>query len=242
MGYESIYEQDGLFYKHKENGCTIEGYIGNKEEFKGVLFLLREPNTSEKKTKNDKTNKDSECSKGDEIIIKDAYSFWVRDIAHSDPKEHDKNAKKYFNALNNILNQLLKTENCNLLKKAAYINLHPFKGGSKVDTDYTEIRKAITPSNRASYKKISPEHKNLVESRIKIIEELDGLHTVITTIDIFEKLSKRFGKSKAITSGFHLGDKEFQKFVCTVNNKDNKEITFYSFYHPAARKSYQYKL
>lgn len=71
-----------------------------------------------------------------------------------------------------------------------------------------------------------------------MIEQLETLDTVITTKDIFEKLSRRFKKSKETVTGFHLKDKEFHKFTCNINNKD---ITFYSIYHPA-RNSSEYTL
>ena len=95
-----------------KDGIVLEGYLGDKEHFNGVLFILREPNSG-----------------GDP-----ADTFWMRKVAHGTAR-----GTRYQNRFSEMLNAIGMEPND--LKNAAYVNVHPEHGSSTVSRAYQGISK-----------------------------------------------------------------------------------------------------
>lgn len=107
------------FFKNKD-GRYVEGYLNSKEDFNGIIFLLREPN--------DKAPEQSE--------------FWFRNVLDDIVKGHLASRYK-----NRFIEMLIATKFAtdsksaiSLIKNAMYCNLHPEYGESKKTEEYDEIK------------------------------------------------------------------------------------------------------
>lgn len=100
-----------------KDGKPLEGYLGDKEHFNGVLFILREPNSGGKS----------------------ADKFWMWKVAHGKTCGMTGTAlgTRYQNRFSEMLKAIVMEPND--LKNAAYVNVHPEHGSSTVSNAYQDI-------------------------------------------------------------------------------------------------------
>ena len=97
----------------------IEGYLSSKETFNGVLFLLREPNSSEQKR------------------------FWFKDCMEKEEKgslsDESGVSKRQYTKYKKIFERLLEYTGIEGLQNCAYANIKPDSGCNVVSAEYKTI-------------------------------------------------------------------------------------------------------
>lgn len=105
---------------NKHNGVVTEGYLGNAEDFNGIVFLLKEPNNSE-----------------------DADVFWFRNLLKEPEcyKNSTKTEKMVFTRFKNRFTEMIDFV-CNdkELQDAVFCNINPVLGG---DTETPKVNEFI---------------------------------------------------------------------------------------------------
>lgn len=182
-----------------------EGYVGNKEDFNGVIFYLREPNTE--------GNEAEEFWFKRIIIDKEKY-YKELEEAKCEKIETDKRiASKFENRFNEMFEQLGLTDK--QLKNVVYCNLHSDSGENSATNEYRE--KLTNAANKL---------KIIVENMDK--EEL----IVFTCKDIFDELCRAWNVKERYEDGLKYNNKKecLQYFSHVIGNK---KITVYEILHPS---------
>lgn len=152
------------FYKYNEK--YIEGYLGEPENFNGIVFLLKEPN-----------NPDG------------AKEFWFKSMLDSTEKylKETKNSRSIFTKFKNRFSEMIEyTDNNKELKNAIFCNVNPIYGKSKATNDFYEILTSGKPEKMleffSSLKDIitvftcKDIYRHLLKSdKIKVLKETSGL-------------------------------------------------------------------
>lgn len=220
---------------YKVDGEYIEGFLGDNNKA-DILFILREPNTNKKITKEFWFKNVVEGKNPD-------YEEWISQSRNSkDVKNNikrDKIArKKYLNVYEKLALKLLDNkDNINsVLKKCAYMNLYPFSGEGKASDNYKNALKAFK-GNIESSEKIcinNIKYRELISNRKSIIEKLISEHDckyIVTTYDIFDAFMNRYNIDNKKIKTIKTEKKDFRYF-------DYKNTRIFEFYHPAASFSY----
>ena len=159
------------FYKRKD-GEYLEGYLGPKEDFNGIVFMLKEPNQAQVLDENE-----------DERI------FWFKNVLYgeriykeSDSKKDKRRSKtaatKYKKRFQEMLRQI-GYENDDL-KNAIYCNVHPEWGSTHKSEEYDSTK----------YLNVVKKMK-LLESCAKKMHSL----TIFTCMDIYDILKNLYKKN-----------------------------------------------
>lgn len=190
-----------------------EGYVGNKEDFNGVIFYLREPNTGGKEAKEFWfqriiTDKDN-YYKNLEKELTEAGCKNVNEII----KSSKGTATKFENRFKEMLEQL--GLNDKKLTDVAFCNVNSDSG----DTTLTgEFKNKLATSSVCK-----------LETIIKNMEKNELI--VFTCKDIFNKLRGAW-PVEAKEDGLRYNDEEkaLRSFSHVIGNK---KITVYEIYHPS---------
>lgn len=108
------------FYKYK--GELIEGYLGEPENFNGIIFLLKEPN-----------NPDG------------AKEFWFKNMLLSEERylNSERKSKAVFSKFKNRFSEMIECTNTKKeLKDAIFCNVNPLKGKATVTQEFFEVLKS----------------------------------------------------------------------------------------------------
>ncbi len=108
------------FYKYK--GELIEGYLGEPENFNGIIFLLKEPN-----------NPDG------------AKEFWFKNMLLSEEIyiNSERKSKAVFTKFKNRFSEMIECTNTEKeLKDAIFCNVNPLKGKATVTQEFYEVLKS----------------------------------------------------------------------------------------------------
>ena len=193
-----------------------EGYVGNKEDFNGVIFYLKEPNTGGDETKEFWfqriiTDKDN-YYKNLEKELTEAGCKNVNTIIRSSKGI----ATKFENRFKEMLEQL--GLNDKKLTDVAFCNVNSDSG----DTTLTgEFKNKLATSAVCK-----------LETIIKNMDKNELI--VFTCKDIFNKLRGAW-PVEAKEDGLRYNDEEkaLRSFSHVIGNK---KITVYEIYHPSSRK------
>ena len=179
----------------------FEGFLGN--DFNGVIFLLREPNTE------------------------NADSFWFKHCLNNtipegkDKKAYKGNFKKYKNRFQAMLTYVFPGSDKEL-RHAAYFNLRPDAGNRSKTKEYDER------SKDSDY--VTKKFNNIIDYCEK---RHVGKLTVFTCSDIFKKLTECYDipkDSDGVDYG-EYGKKESFKFK--LPDHPGTQIKVYEIIHPS---------
>ena len=177
------------FHRNAE-GESTEGYLGNPEKFNGIVFLLREPNNSDKEKQ----------------------EFWFKKVLYDlegycqEQKEKGNStvttkraATKYKNRFNEMIEYVRKKDD---LKNAVYCNIHPECGETYKTKQVSEAIK-----------------KGIPEEMLMFFSTLKSDIIVFTCRDIYSSLldSKKI-RIKKQGKGLVYKKKELSCFECEVGN------------------------
>ncbi|MGE9883852.1 hypothetical protein [Blautia obeum] len=182
-----------------------EGYVGNKEDFNGVIFYLREPNTE---------GNEAEEFWFKRIIIDKENYYKELEEAKCEKIETDKRiASKFENRFNEMLEQLGLTDK--QLKDVVYCNVHSDFGEKSVTNEY---REKLT---------------NAVNKLKIIVENMNRKELIVFTCkDIFNKLCDAWNDGKRNEDGLKYNNEKkcMHYFCCEIGDK---KITVYEILHPS---------
>lgn len=184
-----------------------EGYVGNKEEFNGIIFYLREPNTEGKKVRD----------------------FWFQQIILNKEKYYNESEKtnckkikvdkmiasKFENRFSEMFKQLGMTDKT--LKDVVYCNVHSDFGEKGITYEYTEALNCATQK---------------LETIIGNIEKDELI--IFTCKDIFDELCGpcSWKIEKIYDNGLKYNKrKDNMHYFCHIIN--GKKITVYEILHPS---------
>jgi len=195
---------------------TFEGYVGKdnaKENFNGIVFLLREPNTGGEDTKEFWFREVTEDFDG---YYKKLKNDGVSNQKISTSKKAASLYKKSFNLLLKQIGSSNKK-----LTETGYYNLFPGRGNSTVSPDY----KSFVKDEGNVYRKVEA-----------IITEMPSKeYTIFTVNDIFDKLAscdlqdmKMFDDGIKYSRSARIVTK--RKLCFKMGAKD---ITVYEIFHPS---------
>lgn len=188
-----------------------EGYVGNEEDFNGIIFYLREPNTNGDKAK--------EFWFKRIIIDREKYYQELEEAKCERIGTDKKTASKFKNRFNEMLEQLGMGDK--QLKDAAYGNVNSECGESSVTNEYKE--------------KLSASADKLE----KIINNMNKDELIIFTCkDIFNELSHVWLVKEIHMDGLKYNNKKesLQYFSHIINGK---KVTVYEILHPSRSSSLQ---
>lgn len=201
-----------MYEFHKNNkGEYTEGFLGEPENFNGIVFLLREPNT------------------GGEP----AEEFWLKEVLTNPENYHKalessntdkkkianskRDATKFRKRFSEMLEFIDHKEDD--LKNSVFCNVNPKSGGKTLSKEYKEAMKNGKPQEMALY-----------------FASLKDEITVFTCVDIYKKLFESDNTKIDIIEqkkGFIYNRKPLD---CFIGKIDNKKITVYAIYHPSSRE------
>lgn len=195
-----------------DNGFEkYEGYVGNEEDFNGIIFYLREPNTNGDKAK--------EFWFKRIIIDREKYYQELEEAKCERIGTDKKTASKFKNRFNEMLEQLGMSDK--QLKDVAYSNVNSECGESSVTTEYK--------------KKLSASADKLE----KIIANMNKDELITFTCkDIFNELCQAWSVKEIHMDGLKYNNKEepLQYFSHII---DGKKITVYEILHPSRSSALQ---
>lgn len=201
-----------MYEFHKNNkGEYTEGFLGEPENFNGIVFLLREPNT------------------GGEP----AEEFWVKEVLTNSENYHkalessntDKkkiaNSKRDATKFRNRFTEMLEFSDHKKddIYNSVFCNVNPKIGGKTLSKEYKEAMKNGKPQKMARH-----------------FASLKDEITVFTCVDIYKKLFESDNTKIDIIEqkkGFIYNRKTLD---CFIGKIDNKKITVYAIYHPSSRE------
>lgn len=201
------------FHKNSKGDYT-EGFLGEPENFNGIVFLLREPNTGGKP----------------------AEEFWFKEVLKNSENYHKalessntdkkkianskRDATKFRKRFTEMLESIgYKEDN---IKDSVFCNVNPESGGKSLSEEYKIAIKNNKPQEMAR-------HFTSLKDEI----------TVFTCVDIYDKfLNPNNTKSDNIENivtknGFRYNRKTLG---CFSGEIENKKITVYAIYHPSSRE------
>ena len=196
-----------------------EGYVGNKEDFNGVIFYLKEPNTGGDETKEFWFQR----------IITDKDNYYKnleKELAEAGCKNVNKiirsskgTATRFENRFKEMLEQL--GLNDKKLEDVVFCN---------VNSDFGDT--TLTGKFKSDLEKSPCKLKNIIQNMDK--NEL----IVFTCKDIFNKLRKAWKNEEGyhdLKDGLRYNNEEkpLRSFRHVIGNK---KITVYEMYHPSSRK------
>lgn len=210
------------FYKNKEKDY-LEGFLGDEEDFNGVVFMLREPDHKQVKA-------------GDE----DKRFFWFKRVVYDEKYYEDDLAKneittnkRVATAFKNRFFQMLQVVGLDKevdLKNAVFCNVHPEWGDTVATEEYEKTKKGT-----AVYKM-----EVLVEQCIR--RQNRKSLTIFTCSDIYKILEQKYtneGSLKRKEDGlkyYFKGEKEKKQISeprgKMVVNTGEYELTIYEIIHP----------
>ena len=177
------------FYKNSKDEY-VEGYLSSREEFNGIVFLLRESN--DPKPDNFWFRRvvmgDSGDSYKDDARSKGAGTRYIKrfiEILESTPFNDDNPSVKF--SQNDLCN-------------AIYCNIHPEYGESTKTTTYKEV---MEERSEAIIDMLSQRHKELV---------------IFTCIDIYDNLKKYLSPVKEHDDGLRYSRKTLPWFKAEKNS------------------------
>lgn len=226
------------FYKNEQDEYT-EGYLGNKEEFNGVVFWLREPHEPKEGDKSEALKREME----EKPII-----FWFRNVVNkifsagngfddrvfyeNDLKKDKDRAKRAKTRYSEVFKQLLVHINkCeDELKNAIFFNVHSEWGDKYISKEYSETK--------------YPNTINKIQLMEKCARERSGEKTItiFTCWDIYDIIERyyqgrvgqgvEFIQSSTIDGGVKYTNRKKNKrrLVLKVNDV---EIRIYEILHPS---------
>ena len=210
----------------------LEGLLGEGDYLPELLFVLREPNCD---------NETNFWFKKD--VVRKAYDGNME-------QELKGSKKRYFNILSIIARKVFGVgeEDKFVFDRCAYMNLHPFRGGSESSKEYKGILKVAKKMSIEKYEDsivgIDRESKpnEIAANRIGIIKRAidNGVKNLVTTEDIYDAIKKVWNVQEKdqdhyiLEYNFNDGrenpkKKRFQ--VCYIG--ENKQIRVISFWHPS---------
>ena len=158
-----------------------EGYVGKKEDFNGIIFYLKEPNTEGEKV--------SEFWFQKIVLDQEGYYDDLSKQVCENIKKTKSIASKFKNRFNEILNQLGMNEK--QLCDTVYCNVHAEMGKNSVTGEY---KQALEKADKKLYCIINEMEK----------EEL----IVFTCIDIYNRLKKAWKIDKEYSNGLKYRKKD----------------------------------
>lgn len=181
----------------------FQGYIGDKDNFNGVIFLLRESHTEEVK----------EFWFWHIVNEKDRYFERLRE----DPniRRNKISAAKFENRFKEILKQIGKAEDD--IHNIMFWNLNSKGGGSSVSGEYKELL---------------PEAAAIVEGKIRNIDANQREIIIFTCSDIYGCLRKSWNvESEKEGNGLcYSNGKQLSGFECEL---EKRRVKVYEMYHPS---------
>lgn len=182
-----------------------EGYVGKKEDFNGIIFYLKEPNTEGEKV--------SEFWFQKIVLDQEGYYDNLSKQGCENIKRSKSIASKFKNRFNEILNQLGMNEK--QLCDTVYCNVHAEMGKNSASGEYEQ---ALEKADKKLYCIINEMEK----------EEL----IVFTCIDIYNRLKKAWKIDKEYSTGlkYRKKDKSLPWFQCTIGNRS---VKVYEILHPS---------
>ena len=194
------------------NGEYLEGYLSSKEDFNGIVLLLREPNNKDKTVQDTKQTTDEFWFKK---VLWDSDSYHKELKLKNEPDDKISKSKraatKYINRFKEMLKAAKFDESYRF--NAAFCNIHPQYGKTYKTKEYDEFLKT-RPTEILEY--LSSAHSNI---------------TIFTCRDIYDQLKKE--KSLQLLQeddGFIYKRNPLKKFSAKYNSCN---IIVYEIYHPS---------
>jgi len=207
------------FYTKREKEY-LEGFLGDEEDFNGVVFMLKEPDHKQVKA-------------GDE----DKRFFWFKRVVYDEkyyeddlPKNEITTNKRVATAFKNRFRQMLQVVGLNGeddLKNTVFCNVHPEWGGAVETEDYKRTKK----------ENVTIKMEVLVEQCIR--KQNRTSLTIFTCRDIFKILKCKYSKE-----GYVIDEVVGLKYIRGENvenyetrdkivvNTGEYELNIYEIIHP----------
>ncbi len=201
-----------------------EGFVGNVDDFNGIIFCLREPHTADKNELPDEKKQPKE--------------FWFQKIVNEKEKYYQELQEKEVNMNKRIVNKRIgtrfKNEFTGILKQCklnesisdiAFCNVNPEGGDANAGKVYKE--------------RLDKAHEKI--EKIIMLNPQNKLY-IFTCIDIYEKLKETWKSKYEIVEkqeGVSYKNKQGQKDIvkkCFKCQIVNKEVTIFEIYHPSRRR------
>ncbi len=189
-----------------------EGFIGNVDDFNGIIFCLREPNTNNKKAEEFWFQK--------VINQREQYFQELKEKKQGNIVISKRIATRFKNEFVGILEQLKIDET---LSNIAFCNVNSEKGRNKVEKEYN----------------VALEKADEKMEEIVILSPKKQLR-IFTCVDIYEKLKNAWNDKYDIKEEKEKGIKYLQtktgktvkrnRFTCQIADKN---VTVYDMYHPS---------
>lgn len=186
-----------------KDGKPLESYLGDKEHFNGVLFILREPNSGGNP----------------------ADTFWMKMVANDQPTSAENKAHetRYKNRFSEMLKAIGMGPND--LKNAAYVNVHPEHGSSTVSNAYQGIpRKQLGESAVAKCQRLN------AKTVFTCPDIYEGMKKYLTEEDSGGTLAEQVNNSKFC---YQRKGKLIQMSKFTFCGACGWEIIVYKILHPS---------
>lgn len=200
------------FYKH--DGNLTEGYLGEPENFSGIVFLLKEPN-----------NKTQATEFWFKKVLQDSIEYHKNLKENGTLKKDITRSKRTFSAFKNRFSEMLlfigSDEKC--LNNSIFCNIHPEYGA---DTETKAVNKAI---------------KENADEMLCFFATLKNEITVFTCIDIYKYLlesEKIQNKIQEHGLTYTNKDEPLSCFKCEIGNT---KVTVYEIIHPSRSSKILYK-
>ncbi|MBQ4573149.1 MAG: hypothetical protein IJA80_07715 [Clostridia bacterium] len=192
------------------SGEYVEGYLGSKENFNGIVLLLREPNNKDKTVQDTKQTTEEFWFKK---VLWDFDSYHKELTLKNEPDDKIAKSKRAATKYINRFNEMLKAAKFDESSKfnAAFCNIHPEYGKPYKTDVYNDLLKE---RSKAILDYLSSAHSNI---------------TIFTCRDIYAQL-KEYVQSSQEVDGFVYKRNTLKKFSAKYNSCN---ITVYEIYHPS---------
>ena len=199
------------FYKH--NGEFTEGFLGNPEDFNGIVFILKESNLKKK-------------SDSDTVT-----EFWFKKVEHDldgycreleqkfrkEIAQTRKTATKFINRFSEIL-RIVGLGDRESLKNSVFCNINPHGGGSNAGKEYADALSSATPENMLLY-----------------LATLKNEITIFTCTEIYSRLtSSSVFEIESISDGIEYEGRK--PLECAQGKVNGTKVCVYAIYHHSASK------
>jgi len=206
----------------------IEGLLGEGHYLPELLIVLREPH---------------------ETDSRDNQIFWFkgevaqRQCGGAIAKKTNSTATRFYNIYSILAKKLIETEDEFVLRRCAYMNLHPFCGEEKAGNTYKRILRELQelPLEESVKDTVdirrNRDPREVAKHRISIIQRAidNGVKNIITTEDIYYVIRDKWSgcdeKSFFLPYKYKKQDQKKEFHVCWLGR--NKETRLISFRHPS---------